>query len=587
MNSLGREGRGTGLTTSVVSTRRVMLLLAGLVLLLTLVAGRTLYLQSVKNHMLTQYAEGQQQNTQPLPAVRGDILDRNGQELAIGEEAVTFYATPGLLGDNRAGVALRIAEILGMDDEAKEALVDRLVNADNGFVYVARQVPRELAEELQAAKIEGIGWNDEEKRMYPAGRVAGQLIGRVDIDNKGLEGIEALYDQSLTGRPGSQVAVMDPSGVPIDVLKLEREQDGKDVQLTIDVTLQREAERVLAQTVRRFAAKSATAIVMDPRTGEVLAMAGVPQVDPDEWAKAPSDAKRNRAITDQYEPGSTFKVVTISAALEEGVVTRDTQMQLPYSLTFCKEKKTCRVRESHKRGTEWFSTERILVESSNIGTITLAQKIRDKYLAQGKGGNAAVVAWMRRFGFGEPTGIDFPGEIPGTVAPAEEWTDVSIGNIPIGQGIAVTPIQLASAYAAIANDGVLVRPHLLKRIGTEPEARHPARRVLSRKTAATMRSMFEGVVKDDRGTGRKAGIPGYLVGGKTGTANVAENGVYVKGRYIASFIGFVPANNPRLVTLVVVDEPNVPWGGDVAAPAFEEITEFALNYLAIPADGVL
>lgn len=572
----------------VLSARRSLMLLLGLLVLLGLVATRTIYLQSVKNRTLTQYAKGQQQYTQELPAVRGDILDRNGQELAVGEEAVTFYATPGLLGKNRAGTALQIAKILDLSSAEEELLVDRLVNAKGGFVYVARQVPRPKAEELIEANLKGIDSIEEEKRMYPAGPVAGQLLGSVDIDNKGLEGIELLYDTSLTGTPGKQVAVVDPTGVPIDVLKLERERDGRDVQLTIDMPLQQEAERVLAETVRRFQAESANAIVMDPRTGEILAMAGVPRVNPSRWSQASAMAKKNRVITDQYEPGSTFKVVAVSAALEEGVVQPDTEMFLKPKLTFCDDKDTCTVGESHSRGAEWFSTRRILVESSNVGTITLAQKVAQKYIARGECGKCAVDRWIRRFGFGRPTGIDFPGEIRGDLLPVEKWSDVSIGNIPIGQGIAVTPIQLTAAYAAIANDGVMMRPHLLKQIDGEPEARHPGRRVLEAQTAATMRSMFQGVVESDEGTGRKAGIPGYKVAGKTGTANVAENGEYLDNTYIASFVGFVPANNPRLVTLVVVNKPRLGYyGGDVAAPAFEEITEFALEYLAIPSDGVL
>jgi cell division protein FtsI/penicillin-binding protein 2 len=578
-----------GVTSGVVPPRRVMILLAALLVLLGAVSARTVYLQSVKNRMLTRYAEGQQQNSQTLPAVRGDILDRRGQELAVGEEALTFYANPKLL-ENRAGTALEISKILELSREEEGLLVDRLTNAGDevGFVYVKRQVPRDKAEELQKAKLPGIAWYDEERRMYPAGATAGQLIGTVSVDGKGLEGIEMLYDRWLTGTPGLQVAVNDPTGVPIDVLKLQRERDGKDVQLTLDLTIQQKAEQVLAQTMRRFAAKSATAIVMDPTTGEILAMAGVPRVDPSRWSSFPAIAKKNRAITDTYEPGSTFKIVAVSAALEEGVVDKNTEMRLAPKLKFCDDKDTCTVGESHSRGTEWFSTQRILVESSNVGTITLAQKVAQKYIQQGKCGKCAVDKWIRRFGFGAPTGIDFPGESPGITLPVENWSDVSIGNIPIGQGIAVTPIQLISAYAAIANDGVLVQPHLLKRVGGEPEAAHPGRRVLSSATARTMRGMFRNVVENDRGTGHKAGIKGYKVAGKTGTANVAENGIYVKGRFNASFVGFVPANNPRLVTLVVVNEPqNGYYGGDVAAPAFEEITEFALGYLAIAPDGVL
>ncbi len=576
-----------GVSSGVVPQRRVMLLLAALLLLLVAVSARTVYLQSVKNRMLTRYAEGQQQNSQTLPAVRGDVLDRRGQELAVGEEAMTFHANPKLL-ENRAGTALQISKILELSRAEEGLLVDRLTNAGDevGFVYVARQVPRDKAEQLQEAKLPGIAWYEEERRMYPAGATAGQLIGTVNIDGKGLEGIEMLYDNWLTGTPGLQVAVNDPTGVPIDVLELQRERDGRDVQLTLDLTIQQKAEQVLAQTMRRFSAQSATAIVMDPTTGEILAMAGVPRVDPGRWSSFPAIAKKNRAITDTFEPGSTFKVVAISAALAEGVTRPSDQHRLAPKLKFCDDKDTCTVGESHARGTRWFTTKEILVESSNVGTITLAQKVAQKYIQQGKCGKCAVDGWIRRFGFGAPTGIDFPGESPGIMTPVEDWSDVSIGNIPIGQGISVTPIQLISAYAAIANDGVLIEPHLLKRVGNEPVAAHPSRRVLPSDIARTMRNMFGAVVADDRGTGKKAKIEGYDVAGKTGTANIAENGVYVKGRYNASFVGFVPANNPRLVTLVVVNDVSA-YGGDAAAPAFEEITEFALGYLAIPPDGVL
>lgn len=569
-----------------IQPRRVLLLMVVLLALLGAVGARTIYLQSVKNRMLTKYAQGQQQNTQTLPAVRGDILDRTGQELAVGEEAVTFYGTPKLLGKNRAGTALQVSKILGLSRHEEDLLVDRLTNAEGGFVYVARQIPRDKAKELQDAKLPGIGWYDEERRMYPVGATAGQLIGTVDIDNKGLTGLELLYDRSLTGTPGKQVAVNDPAGVPIDVLQLRRERDGRDVQLTLDVKIQREAERVLQRTVRQFQARSATAIVMDPRTGEILAMAGVPRVNPAKWSSAGSLATRNTAITDTYEPGSTFKVVTVSAALEEGVTTPETEYWLKNELRFCKDDKTCLLHDSHDRPAGWFTTRDILVESSNIGTVTLAQRIRDAHLRRGEGGNAAIDSWIRRFGFGAPSGIDFPGESYGIMTPVKDWSDVSIGNIPIGQGIAVTPMQLIDAYAAIANDGVMVQPHLLKRIGDEPPAKYTSRRVISSKTAATMRSMFEAVVTDDHGTGKQAGIKGYSVAGKTGTANVAERGIYLKGQYIASFVGFVPARNPRLVTLVVVNRPQKgAYGGTVAAPAFEQITKFALEYLAIAPDG--
>jgi cell division protein FtsI (penicillin-binding protein 3)/stage V sporulation protein D (sporulation-specific penicillin-binding protein) len=565
-----------------ISIGRLRLLLLALLVLVAIIAARTLYLQSAQGRILQEYATSQQQNTQTLPAVRGDILDRNGRELAVGEEAVTFFVTPSLVKEP-AATALEISRLLKLPRAEQEELAERLTTAEGGFAYVARQVPRSRAQALIDAELPGVGQYPEERRMYPAGRVAGQLLGRVDIDGVGREGMELLYNNSLTGTPGTQITVRDPQGIPIDVLKLQRERDGRDVQLTLDRILQQEAERVLAATVKRTGAESATAIVMQPRTGEILAMAGVPQVHPERWATAPAIAKRNGAVTDTYEPGSTFKVVAISAALEEGLVTPSTVFRLPPELRFCDEKENCVVGESHARGTQDMSVRDILTESSNVGTIKLAQIV-----AKNGGGIKAVDAWNARFGFGAPTGIDFPGESAGIMRPVEEWSSVSIGNIPIGQGISVTPIQLASAYAAIANDGVLIQPHLLKRIGDEPVAKHPSRRILSKKTSAQMRNMFEGVVGSDRGTGRAAGIEGYRVGGKTGTAEVAGEFGYVDGQYVASFVGFVPANNPQLVTLVVVNKPvNGYYGGDVAAPAFEEITEFAINRLAIPPDGVL
>lgn len=574
------DARGGMPSTFTIPSRRVAFLLVGLLLALGAVGTRTVWLQSVKNQSLSNYADGQQQNQQSLPAVRGDIVDRNGRMLAIGEEAVTFYGDPRLLKDP-AGTALQISRVLGYRKTDEEALIQRLVDAkaaakedQSGFVYVARQVSREKAAAIEKLELSGIGWYDEEKRMYPNGMVAGQLIGAVDVDGRGIDGLESLYNSSLTGTPGTQVVVRDPQGVPIDVLKLQRERDGKDVQLTIDLPIQQEAERILAATVKRTAAKSATAIVMNPRTCEILAMANVPRANPAAWGRTPALDRKNRAVTDLYEPGSTFKVVAISGALEDRKVTRDQEFFLPPKMTFCDDKKTCTVKESHNRPTEWMTVERILVESSNIGTIKVAQTLR----------NRGFDAWTRRFGFGRPTGIDFPGEGAGEVRPVEQWSDVSIGNIPIGQGISVTPIQLASAYAAIANDGVLIEPHLLERIGDEPAAAHPSKRILSAKTAATMRDMFEGVVRDDRGTGKAAEIRDYEVGGKTGTANIAEKGQYLKGRYNSSFVGFVPAKNPKLVTLVVVNDTPM-FGGQAAAPAFEQITELALRVLAIPPDG--
>ncbi len=562
---------GSGLI-GPVAPRRVGLVLVILMIAFIAIVGRTLYLQSVKQEYLSRWAQSQQQNTQVLPAVRGDILDRNGQELAIGEEAVTFYATPKMIKDPVAA-SERIATLLHMSPREKELLLSRLNDRSSGFTYVARQVPRLKAQPLVKAQIKGIGVMDEERRVYPQGSAAAQLLGYAGIDNSGIAGMELLYNESLSGRPGKQVVVRDPVGTPLDVLELQREVDGRDVHLTIDSAIQTETERVLAQTVKTFHAKGATAIVLDPRSGEILAMANVPLVDANKFSSTSSAWQRNRAITDTYEPGSTFKVVTISAALEEGLVTPTTSFLLAPELKIADRT----LHDAEERGTKRMTVRDILVESSNIGTVTIGMQL----------GKRRIDSWIRRYGFGRPTGIDFPGEVSGLMLDPKDWSGSTIGNVPIGQGIGVTPIQLAQAYSAIANDGVAIQPHLLRRVEGERQTRYPRKRVISAETAQTMRSMFGQVVADEHGTGKLAKIPGYAVAGKTGTANKAANGVYVKGRYVSSFVGFVPAQNPRLLTLVVVDEPDVPWGGSVAAPAFTQISQFALQYLAIPPDGNL
>jgi cell division protein FtsI (penicillin-binding protein 3)/stage V sporulation protein D (sporulation-specific penicillin-binding protein) len=556
-----------------IPPRRVAFLLVGLLVALAAVGTRTLWLQTVRNDSLDYQAKKQQVEQRTLPAVRGDIVDRDGRALAIGEEAVTFAGDPTLIKDP-VSTAVQVSRALAMTKTQEEDLIARMTNAKGHFVYIARQVSRDKAQVLQKLSLKGVYSYDEEKRMYPNGNIAGQLLGAVDIDGRGIDGLELLYDKSLSGTPGMQVVVRDPAGVPIDVKKLRRERDGHNVQLTIDLRIQAEAERVLASTVKRIGAQSASAIVLNPNTGEILAMANVPRANPGKWNLTPAASRRNRIVTDTYEPGSVFKVVTISGAIEDGKVTPSTRYTLPNELRFCNEKDTCRLHDAETRGTVNMNVKQILVESSNIGTVTIAQRALHK---------EGVHRWLRQFGFDALTGIDFPGEVPGRSLEPKDWNAATIGSIPIGQSISVTPIQVASAYAAIANDGVLVRPHVLTQIGGEADAAHTSRRVLSAATARTMRSMFNGVVKDEGGTGTRATIPGYKVGGKTGTANFVDpaTGQYVKKIYNSSFVGFVPVENPQLVTLVVVNHTSM-FGGDAAAPAFQQITESALRTLAIP-----
>jgi cell division protein FtsI (penicillin-binding protein 3) len=358
------------------------------------------------------------------------------------------------------------------------------------------------------------------------------------------------------------------------VIESEPVRDGRDVYLTVDHTIQGEVERILRETRERWAAKAATAVVLDPRTGAVLALAVEPGFDANNYpavARRDPDRLRNRAVTDTYEPGSTFKVVTIGAVLESELVTPETRFTLPYSLQVADRV----IHDAVERGTQTMSVAQILSQSSNVGVITLAIQLQRLKLSE----------WIRRFGFGRPTGIDYPGETRGIVLPPDRWSGSTIGNVPIGQGIAVTPLQMVAAYGAVANGGMWMQPHLVERIEGQGEVQPKRRRIVSRETAKELRRMLRGVV--EAGSGTLAQVPGYTIAGKTGTAAKPEpTGGYSTSRYVASFVGYVPASAPRLVVLVTVDEPRgAIWGGVVAAPPFAEIAEFALQYLEVPPDS--
>ncbi len=395
------------------------------------------------------------------------------------------------------------------------------------------------------------------------------MLGFAGTDNHGLDGLERSLDKTLSGRPGFETIVKDPFGRAIDVVTSRAERPGKNVTLTVDHQIQSNAEQILARTVKQFGARGAAAIVMDPRTGAILAMANYPTFDANEFSTASPDARRNRAVTDAYEPGSTFKIVTIAGALEDNVVSPTSTFTLAPTIQVADRV----IHEAHIRGTEVMSVKEILSQSSNVGTITVAEKL----------GPGELAGWIDRFGFGRPTGIDYPGESAGLVLPLEDWSGSTIGTVPIGQGIAVTPLQMVSAYATIGNGGVRVTPRLVEKVGSKRIRGPRATQVVSKPTADRMMSMFRDVVLE--GTGTEAAIPGYTVAGKTGTAEKAENGRYVK-KYVASFVGLVPAKKPRLAILVMVDEPrgNI-YGGVVAAPAFRDISRFALQYLEVPPDA--
>jgi cell division protein FtsI/penicillin-binding protein 2 len=547
------------------SNRRIRLLVVFFGLLFAVALGRAGWIQAVQHDRFATMASTQYRETIEIPAGRGTIFDRTGEPLAIGEQATTVYADPRNVTDaQRAAVVA--GKLLDLDPiELYPALKDR----SKAFVYLARKADPIRAASLEKRSIPGLGFYPEELRAYPQGAVAAHVLGFAGIDNRGLDGLERSLDKLLAGQSGFETVVKDPFGRAIDVITSRPERPGKNVTLTIDHQIQANAEQVLARTVRRFGARGAAAIVLDPRTGAVLAMANYPTFDANRFSTALPEARRNRAVTDMYEPGSTFKIVTIAAALEDRVVTPQSSFVLPPTIHVADRI----IREAHSRGTQRMTVKQILSESSNVGTITVAQKL----------GAGELSSWVERFGFGRQTGIDYPGESPGLVLPLEEWSGSTIGTVPIGQGIAVTPLQMVAAYAAIGNGGILRTPRLVEKIGSAKVTRERAQRIVSGRTANSMMSMFRDVVVE--GTGTEAAIPGYTVAGKTGTAQKAEYGRYVR-KYVASFVGLVPAEKPRLAILVMVDEPrgNI-YGGVVAAPAFRDIARFDLQYLEVPPDA--
>jgi cell division protein FtsI (penicillin-binding protein 3) len=552
--------------TARVANRRIRLLLGLFVLVFAATLGRAVWLQGVQAGTFAKMASRQHLETVAIPAGRGTIFDRTGEPLAIGQQATTVYADPRLVREPRR-VALAAARALGVD---ANALYPRLADRSKHFVYVQRKADPVQAAKLEQQDLEGLGFYAEEVRAYPQGAVAAHVLGFTGVDNNGLEGLEKALDGRLAGKPGSKTIVKDPLGSVIDEIDARSETAGADVFLTLDHRMQANAEAVLRTTVREARARAGTAIVLDPRTGAILAMANAPTFDPNSFGKARPDRRRNRAITDTYEPGSTFKLVTVAGALSEKLVAPSTRFTLETSIRVADRI----IHEHEPRSTQSMSVAQILSQSSNVGTITLAQLL----------GKERVLSWIDRFGFGRPTGVDYPGESRGLLP--SYWSGSTIGNVPIGQGIAVTPIQMAAAYGAIANGGVLHKPHVVDRIGGRAPKRGTGKRVVSQTVAAQVMTMLRDVVTGDGGTGAAAAVPGYTVAGKTGTAAKPERGGYSTSRYVASFAGIVPAKDPRLVVLVSIDEPETAiWGGVVAAPAFSKIAQFGLQYLEIPPDA--
>lgn len=545
-----------------------MLLLVGLGVLFVAVGGRLVSLQVVAPEDYVARGEAQRLRTVELPAERGAIFDRNGAELALSVRQRTVWADPRLVTDPAAEAA-QLAPILGLETEEVAA---RLAS-DGAFTYLARKVDDDVAAAVEGLGLASVGLVDESKRFAPAGDLATSLMGGVDIDNRGSSGLERQYEDVLVGTPGSLSLERGPDGGTIAGGRrhLEPPDRGDDLVLTIDRGLQFEVERALGEQIEETGSLGGTAIVTDPRDGEILAMANL-RADPETGRAEPS--RDNMAVTSVFEPGSVNKVVTLAAALEEGVFTTDDTLVVPDEL----QVSVHRYSDSERHEDLVWSLSDILTRSSNVGTIKIAQAL----------GPEVVDEYLRRFGLGRSTGLGFPDESPGIMLDLDEWSGTSIGSIPIGSGVAVNALQMLDAFNVIANGGELVEPRLVRATigadGEEQAAPPSARtRVVSEETAASLRAMLANVVTS--GTGTRAAIDGYTVAGKTGTAKKPdlEDGGYEQGAYMASFAGFVPAEDPRLSVIVVLDEPRpVFYGGLVAAPVFADISRYALRQLRIP-----
>jgi cell division protein FtsI (penicillin-binding protein 3) len=531
---------------------------------------RLVQVQALSGEQYEAYGAGQRFRTIDLPAGRGSIFDRNGHDLAISIPQTTVFANPSVI-DDPAGTAA----VLGPLVQADPAALTARLSGDGAFAYVARRVTDEVAESVRALELPGIFFVDEPKRFGPAGDLGRSLLGQVGVDNEGLSGLELQFDDVLTGSPGELVVEQAPGGrtIPAGEKQLEPALRGDDLVLTIDQSLQHETERALGEQILAKGAKGGIAIVSRPATGEVLAMANF-TTDPDSGELVATG--NNMALTTVFEPGSVNKVISIAAALEEGIVEPDTVLEVPDSLMVGDHLFT----DHDPHPTEGWSIARILTESSNIGTIKVAQML----------GADRVDSYLRRFGFGDETGMRFPNEAAGIMLPPEQWSGTSMGSIPIGQGIAVTAMQMLSAYNVIANDGTYVPPRLvLETVDTEGR-RHPtgvgaARQVVSPRTASQMRDMLVNVVSE--GTGQRGGVTGYTVAGKTGTARKPQpTGGYEDAsgnyRYVATFTGFVPAERPELSIIVAIDEPSGDiYGGSVAAPVFADLAQYGLRLFKV------
>jgi cell division protein FtsI/penicillin-binding protein 2 len=561
---------------NVLRGKRLRVLSIVLLLWGAVIIGRLVTLQLVQGPKYRARAQRQQERRIELSGRRGPILDRQGRELAVSVEVSSVYGIGEEIEDP-AGAAALLAPLVR---SPREKIRERLSEA-KGFVWIARKVDPAVADQIRGLNLAGIHLVAEPRRFYPKGNLAGAVLGYVGLDDRGLSGLEYTYENVVRGKPGEMVALTDARRSTYGEAETPGKpaQEGAALTVSLDSGMQFAAERELEATLTELDAKSGSVVLLDPWNGEILAMASAPGFDPNQYGRYPAESRRNRAIADAYEPGSTFKIVTGATALDRGLVKLDEVIETGHGMIKI-GRVTIREDKHHDYGS--LTLAGVFEHSSNIGIIRVGLRLGPERLFQG----------ASAFGIGHPTGVDLAGEAGGIFRPLSRWSALSNASISMGQEIALTALQLARVAAVVANGGLLVQP----RLGTairRPDGRveHPAApppvRVISEETARSLRSILAGVV--ERGTGSTAAIPGFTVAGKTGTAQKAGPGGYQAGRYVPNFVGFVPADNPRVVAVVVVEEPKGKYySRDVAAPLFARVVTQALDILRVaPAEQQL
>lgn len=556
--------------------KRLLALLVLILIMFIILASRLIWVQAVEAKRFSELAKKQRLRKELISPQRGRIYDRNFQELAISVDSATVFANPYFVKDKKEA-AHKIAPIL----KVSEKDIYEKLSQKKGFVFLARKISVKKAKKIQDLKIEGIAQVNESKRCYPNKSLAAQTIGIVGLDNDGLSGLELFYDKYLRGKPGKLIAEKDPLGrvMPGGVIKKESADQGLNLITTIDKDIQYIAEEKIKETVEKYSAKAGIIIVMNPKNGEIYALANSPNFDLNDFSDTPREVLRNKAVTDTFEPGSTAKVIIASAALEEKIFNPDSVFHLPSQLKVADRIIT----DSHQRPAMDETLTEIVSSSSNIGAVLIGQEL----------GKELIYKYISNFGMTKKTGIDFPGETCGFTPLPADWSGSTIGNIPFGQGFSATPLQMAVAVGIIANNGMNIKPHFLREIRDnggrviKKYQKDIPEKIISSKTINQMNEILKKV--SEEGTAENAQVKDYQVAGKTGTAQkpLTNGRGYGVGIYMSSFIGYAPASDPEVLIAVFIDEPRgVYYGGAVAAPVFSQVAEFSLNRLQIKPDKI-